>query len=156
MRFLFFLLIFTSDFCNAQKSASIFGKWKMVAIMGDEYYHNFDKDSTVLTSRFKGMLAENKKDTAEAISLVKMAIKVFENSVYIFKSDNTYQTSIGDATFEEGKITINFEKKQIYTSAIGNNGVKQEQMYRFELGKNKLELTMASENNDVTFYLKKF
>jgi hypothetical protein len=155
-----FLIIFILSFlevlpCYAQESTSIIGKWKVVAVMGDEFYHHFDKDSTVLSIEFKEELAEYKKDTIEAIKLVRASIQIFENSSYTFNSDSTYQNIIGNSSIEEGKFTIDFAKKQIRTSAIGDNGIKREQMYQFKLGKDKLELIMASENDDVIFYLEK-
>jgi hypothetical protein len=155
-----FLVVFLLSFlevlsCYAQESTSIIGKWKVFAVMSDDFYHHFDKDSTVLSNMFKEKLSESKKDTKEAIKLVKTSIQIFENSFNIFKSDSTYQNIIGNTSFEEGKFTIDFAKKQIFTSAIGSSGVKQEQMYHFNLDRDKLELTMASDNDDVTFYLEK-
>lgn len=155
-----FLVVFLLSFlevlsCYAQESTSIIGKWKVVAVMGAEFYHNFDKDSTILSAIFKQKLDEHKKDTKEAVKIVKQSIQIFENTLYIFKDDSTYQNIFDNTSLEEGKFSIDFIKKQISTSAIGDNGIKQKQMYQFNLYRNKLELTMASENDDVTFYLEK-
>jgi hypothetical protein len=150
------LFLFAQLSCYAQESALIFGKWKVVAVMGDEFYYNFDIDSTALNNQFKEMLVINKKDTNEAKKVVKISVQIFKNSFFTFKLDGTYQNFIDDSSpIEEGKYTINFIKKQIFTSAISDGGVKQEEMYRFSLAGNKLELTMALGNDDLIFYLKR-
>jgi hypothetical protein len=86
-------IFFTTAPCSAQQNESIFGKWKVFAVIDDEFYHHFDKDSTVLSANFKLSLAESKKDTLEAISVVKFSMRVFENAYFNFKKDSTYETS---------------------------------------------------------------
>ena len=127
----------------------------MVAVNCEDYYHNFYKDSTVLTTKFKEKLVDDNNDSSYAIKLVKQTLQILENSFFVFKIDSTYQTNIGQEAMEEGKFTIDLLKMQLFTFSIGGSGINQEQLYHFSLNKNKLELSMASGNEDVIFYLEK-
>lgn len=77
MRLLILLLLIfflKTNPCPAQNSNSIVGKWNLYAVMDDEYYHNFNNDSTSLSYYFKEQLIENKKDTIYAIQTIKEVV----------------------------------------------------------------------------------
>ncbi len=135
MRFLIlFLLPFVATkFCYAQKDSSIIGKWQVYAVMGDDYYHNFDIDSTALTNKFKEELAGDKKDTGEAIKMIKALAQIFKNALYIFKPDSTYQSIFSNLPGEEGKYSIDFKQKQIHTISNTGSTIQQKATYNFNL-----------------------
>ncbi len=123
--------------------------------MGDEYYYHFDKDSTVLSNEFKAPLATAKKDTIEAISMIKFAMRIFENSFFYFKKDSTYKTIIGKAAPEEGTFSVDILNNKIVIFANSNTAIKKEDVYFYTLENNKLQLTMPLDNDDLIFYLEK-
>ena len=126
-----FFFLASVSFSFSQVPFSIIGTWKIVAVHDDDLYHHFDKDSTVLSSKFKKELEQNHQDTSATILLAKMGMEMLKNSVFIFKKDSTYQ-DLSDAPLgnEKGAYTVDYKKGQIFTTALEENKpVKKEPIF---------------------------
>lgn len=139
-----FVLVVLFSACGKPKS--VVGTWQIVSMKENDYYHNFENDSTSVSPE----LLKRYKDSASAKIYVRMTTAVFDSVTYSFYKDGKLEVTVrpqGKSITENATYTVDADKKQItrnhttaegkpdtYTFSYGWNGDRLQLIFPMEGG----------------------
>jgi hypothetical protein len=162
--FTFLMLLFSvAGFSQGaiRQPVAFVGRWEVISIKNPDFYHHYEKDSTVLFESARQLIRRSAKDSMVTMHSIDLIKKFMGNFFFTFGTDGHFEHRMslsGKRLTEEGTFSIDEFKNEIRCNRTTTEGAQVEDTLPFKWKGKNLLITMSLDDNTeaaVTVELKK-